>query len=171
MNRRIRQYLGIIAAVVVYYVVHEGAHLLTALYYGVFKNIQFMGIIGIQIDVYNTRMTDTQLGVLCIMGPVATFIAGYLLVFFTQSICNLKSDDVRTIGWYTTLILLLLDPIYLVVLQHFVGGGDMNGISLLMPEMYATLVWLLVGIVNLYTLIKYVYPKYSLSFNKKNSER
>ena len=84
MNRRIRQYLGIIAAVVVYYVVHEGAHLLTALYYGVFKNIQFMGIIGIQIDVYNTRMTDTQLGVLCIMGPVATFIAGYLLVFFGQ---------------------------------------------------------------------------------------
>ena len=63
MKRRMRQYFGILAAVVIYYVVHEGAHLICALWYGVFKQVNFMGV-GIQIDVYNTRMTDLQMGVL-----------------------------------------------------------------------------------------------------------
>ena len=44
MNRRIRQYIGIFAAVAAYYIVHEGAHLITALHYGVFKQIHVMGL-------------------------------------------------------------------------------------------------------------------------------
>ena len=44
MSKRMRQYVGIFAAVLAYYIVHEGAHLLTALYYGVFKGINFMGL-------------------------------------------------------------------------------------------------------------------------------
>ena len=57
-----RQYIGILAALVAYYFVHEGAHLLYALLTGVFKQINFMGL-GVQIDVYTERMTDTQLGI------------------------------------------------------------------------------------------------------------
>lgn len=73
MSKRIRQYIGILAAVAVYYIVHEGAHLLTALYYGTFKKINFMGL-GMQIDVFAERMTDTQLGIFCLAGPVATLL-------------------------------------------------------------------------------------------------
>lgn len=51
MRKRIRQYIGILAAVVAYYIVHEGAHLITVLYYDVFRKINFMGL-GMQIDVY-----------------------------------------------------------------------------------------------------------------------
>lgn len=61
MSKRTRQYLGILAAVVGYYLIHEGAHFLYALLTGVFKQIKFMGL-GVQIDVYAERMTDTQLG-------------------------------------------------------------------------------------------------------------
>lgn len=43
MSRRIRQYTGLFAAVIAYYVVHEGAHLVTALHYGVFKRLNFIG--------------------------------------------------------------------------------------------------------------------------------
>ena len=70
MSRRFRQYLGILAAVITYYIVHEGAHLITALYYGVFKGINFM-CLGMQIDAYTERMTNMQLGLLCLPGPVA----------------------------------------------------------------------------------------------------
>lgn len=35
MSKRARQYIWILAAVVVYYLVHEGAHLLYALFAGV----------------------------------------------------------------------------------------------------------------------------------------
>ena len=44
MRKRIRQYIGILAAVVAYYIVHEGAHLITVLYYDVFRKINFMGL-------------------------------------------------------------------------------------------------------------------------------
>ena len=56
MSKRARQYIGILAAVA-YYLVHEGAHLLYALFAGVFKQINFMGI-GVQIDVYAERMSE-----------------------------------------------------------------------------------------------------------------
>ena len=47
MNKRLRQYIGIFSAIAAYYLIHEGAHLITALYYGVFKQIKFLGL-GIQ---------------------------------------------------------------------------------------------------------------------------
>ena len=57
MSKRSRQYIGILAAVIAYYIVHEGAHLLYALLTGVFRQIKFMGL-GIQIDVCADQMTD-----------------------------------------------------------------------------------------------------------------
>ena len=50
MSKRTRQYIGILAALAAYYLVHEGAHLLYALLTGVFRQINFMGL-GVQIDV------------------------------------------------------------------------------------------------------------------------
>lgn len=37
MSKRTRQYIGILAALAAYYLVHEGAHLLYALLTGVFR--------------------------------------------------------------------------------------------------------------------------------------
>jgi hypothetical protein len=41
--RRLRQYAGIGAAVLIYYLVHEGAHLSYALYAGAFKEVLVLG--------------------------------------------------------------------------------------------------------------------------------
>ena len=76
MSKRTRQYIGILAALAAYYLVHEGAHLLYALLTGVFRQINFMGL-GVQIDVCAERMTDTQLGVFCLVGALATLCAGF----------------------------------------------------------------------------------------------
>ena len=51
MSKRARQYIGILAAVIAYYLVHEGAHLLYALFTGVFRQVNFMGL-GVQVDVF-----------------------------------------------------------------------------------------------------------------------
>ena len=85
MSKRIRQYIGVFAAVIAYYIIHEGAHLIAALYYGVFKGINFMGL-GIQIDVYADRMTDNQLGIFCLAGPVATLLFGWVLILLAKQI-------------------------------------------------------------------------------------
>ena len=51
MNKRLRQYLGILSAIIFYFLIHEGAHLIYALLTGTFKNINIMGL-GIQIDIF-----------------------------------------------------------------------------------------------------------------------
>ena len=80
MSKRMRQYIGILTALAAYYLVHEGAHLLYALLNGVFKQINFMGL-GVQVDVCAECMTDTQLGIFCLVGALF-FVNG--LVFWKR---------------------------------------------------------------------------------------
>lgn len=128
MSKRTRQYIGILAALAAYYLVHEGAHLLYALFTGVLKQINFMGL-GVQIDVYAEHMTNMQLGIFCLVGALATFCIGYLLAALARSICRAHSKLLRAVLYYITIAFLLLDPLYLSILCGFFGGGDMNGAS------------------------------------------
>jgi len=162
--KRIRQYIGILAALVVYYVIHEGAHLVMALIQGVFKEVKFMGL-GIQIDVFRDRMTDTQLGWFCLAGAVATFLTGWILVLMCRKICAMESKVLKAAFWYVTIALLVLDPLYLSVLCGFFGGGDMNGIRLLMPEVVARILFAIIGVIHVMVIWKYLLPKYKESFN------
>ena len=112
MGKRTRQCIGILFAIVAYYIIHEGAHLVIALIFHAFKKINFMWL-GIQVDVYRDRLTDIQLGVFCIAGAIATLIMGYLLVGFKDKICQIKSKLIKAILYYITIIMLILDPVYL----------------------------------------------------------
>ena len=160
MSKRMRQYVGIFAAVLAYYIVHEGAHLLTALYYGVFKGINFMGL-GMQIDAYTDRMTDMQLGIFCLAGAVSTLVFGWLLIALANRICKVKSRVFKSVMWYVSLAILLSDPLYLSVLCGFFGGGDMNGIKLLFPEIAVRIVFAVIGIIHGVVIWKYLLPEYT----------
>jgi len=166
MSKRIRQYIGILSAVIAYYIVHEGAHLITALYYGVFKGINFMGL-GMQIDVYAERMTDTQLGIFCLAGVVSTLIFGWLLVLLCKKICTVKSKVFKTVMWYVSLAILIIDPLYLSILCGFFGGGDMNGIKLLFPEIAVRIFFSVIGIVHGIFIWKYLLPEYTKAFQEE----
>ena len=163
MTKRFRQYLGIFTAVAAYYLIHEGAHLLMALHYGVFKQINFLGL-GMQVDVFADRLTENQLGLFCLAGAAATFAAGWLLVLFAAKICGAKSKVFKAIMWYVSLALLLLDPFYLSILCAFFGGGDMNGIALLFPEAAARTGFGILGIAHGAVIWKYLLPKYKTAF-------
>lgn len=164
MSKRVRQLVGIFAAIVAYYLIHEGAHLLYAVCTGVFKQINFMGL-GVQIDVYAERMTDAQLGIFCLVGALATFCAAYLLAALARSICHAKSKLLRAVLYYITIAFLLLDPLYLSVLCGFFGGGDMNGIALLYPEWAARCLFGALLLVNGLVFWKRVLPVYRQSFS------
>ncbi len=164
MSKGIRQYLGIFTAVVVYFLVHEGAHFLYAVSLGVFRKINFLGL-GIQIDVFREQMTDTQLGFFCLAGAAATLVAAYGMTLFTSRFCRLKSKVIRAMAYYVTITLLFLDPMYLGILSGFFGGGDMNGIVLLVPEVFGRGLCILVLVVNLGFFFKFVLPQYQKSFS------
>ena len=165
MSKRIRQYIGVFAAVIAYYIIHEGAHLIAALYYGVFKGINFMGL-GMQIDVYADRMTDNQLGIFCLAGPVATLLFGWVLILLAKRICTSKSKLFKAVIWYVSLAILIIDPLYLSILCGFFGGGDMNGIKLLLPETAVRIVFAIIGIIHGIVIWKYLLPEYTKSFQE-----
>lgn len=165
--KQVRQYIGILAAAAAYYSVHEGAHLLCAVLLGSFKQIHFMGI-GMQIDVYAERMTDGQLALFCIAGAAATLFAGIMLAALAGKMSHIKSKLIRAVMYYITIAFLLLDPLYLSILCGFFGGGDMNGIGLLIPEWMARIVFAGLLIINGWIFWKRVLPVYKESFSNEH---
>lgn len=165
MDKRIRQYIGIFAAIAAYYIIREGAHLVAALHYGIFKGINFMGL-GMQIDVYADRMTDNQLGIFCLVSAISTFLFGWLLIALARKICNAESKVFKSMMWYITLAILMIDPLYLSVLCGFFGGGDMNGIKLLFPEITARITFAVIGIVHGIIIGKHLLPEYKKAFQQ-----
>ena len=165
MNKSLRQYIGLFAAIIAYYIIHEGAHLVYALWIGVFKQINFMGL-GMQIDVYVENMTNQQLGVFCIVGSIATAITAYVLVGLADKIKDMSSKVFKASMYYITIIMLLMDPLYLSLLCDMFGGGDMNGISLLISETVARIGYGILLAVNIIVFFKMVLPKYKEGFEE-----
>ena len=165
MSKKTRQYIGLLSAIIAYYIIHEGAHLVYALITGVFKEIKFMGL-GMQIDIYSDRFTDRQLCLFCIVGSAATFVTAYLLVFLADKIVKAESKPFKACMYYITIAMLLLDPLYLSLLCGFFGGGDMNGITLLFPEITAHIGYGVLLIVNVFVFIKVVLSKYKAAFEE-----
>ncbi|MCB6203112.1 hypothetical protein [Extibacter muris] len=58
------------------------------------------------------------------------------------------------------MVLLLVDALYLLVLYQFVGGGDMNGISLIIPETVTRILFGVIAAANLIIIFKYLLPVY-----------
>jgi hypothetical protein len=162
--KRARQYIGILAAAAAYYFVHEGAHLLCAVFFGTFKQIRFMGI-GMQIDVYAERMSDGQMALFCVAGASATLFAGIMLATLAGKISRIKSNLLRAAMYYITIAFLLLDPLYLSILCGFFGGGDMNGIRLIFPEWAVRIAFAGLLIINGWIFWKRVLPVYKESFS------
>ena len=76
----------------------------------------------------------------------------------------MRQAVLRAAAWYTTLVMLLLDPLYLSVYFRWVGGGDMNGIELLVPQNVVVAIAAAVSVINLLLIWKIVYPVYAKSF-------
>ena len=165
MNKKIRQYLGLITAVLIYYLIHEGAHLIYALSIGVFRQINFMGL-GIQVDVYAQQMSNLQMGIFCLVGAVATTLVAYVLTLAAPQICKSSSKVFKACMYYITLIMLLLDPLYLSVLCGFFGGGDMNGIALLFPEVAARILFGMLFLIHSLVFWRVILPKYKMAFSE-----
>ena len=166
MSSNLRKWFGIIIAIICYYVVHEGSHILVALILGVFQKVHFMAL-GVQVVINASGISDLQIAVFNIAGSVSTFFIAYVLVLLRGRILLSHSKLLKAACYYTTLGLLLIDPIYLSILCGFFGGGDMNGIILFgIPEIVVRLMYALLGIINTFVLLKYVYPAYKQNFKK-----
>ena len=163
MTKHVRQYAGLLAAILAYYLLHEGAHLLYALSIGTFRQIN-IGALGLQIDVYADRMSDMQMVLFCLAGSIATLVAGWGLSIAVDHICKVGSKLFKACMYYVTIALLVIDPLYLSLLCGLFGGGDMNGIALLIPPLAARFIYSALLVVNLCLFWKRVLPAYKAAF-------
>ncbi len=170
VSKRTRQYLGLFVAIISYYIIHEGAHLAYALITGVFKQVNMIGL-GVQIDVFAEKMTDSQMGIFCLMGSLATLMTGYILVGIINILIKSTSDIFKACMYYVTIIMLFMDPLYLCILCSFFGGGDMNGISLIFHEIVARVLYGILFVINAVIFIKAVLPKYKMAFKYEKELR
>lgn len=166
MSKKARQYIGILSSIIAYYVVHEGAHLLYALHLGVFKKINFIGL-GIQVDIYASQLTDIEMAVFCILGSIATLISAYILIISIDKIRTVSSLVIKAAFYYITMMMLFADPIYFGVLYKLVGGGDMNGIALVINESIVKVIFIAILVINVALFLKAVLPKYQLMFESE----
>jgi hypothetical protein len=167
--QNLRKYTALLVAIVAYFLIHEGAHWLYAVSIGAFKQVNVIGL-GIQIESYIERMSDIQFGVFNLLGPVATVICSYILVMLTPRFVSFKSDFARAIAFYMTIVFLVTDPLYLCFLSLFVGGGDMNGIVLLFPEMVVRAFAGILGAINILIIRKTLLPKYQQVYRGKRKK-
>ena len=163
MSKRGRQYIGLFVAILAYYVIHESAHFIYALILGTFKKINIVGL-GVQVDIYIENMSDTQLAIFCLLGSVATLVVGYMMILTIDMIGKLSSKVIKACMYYVTMVMLFMDPLYLSLLCDFFGGGDMNGISLICPELVARIIYGAIFFINLMVYKKVVLPKYKAAF-------
>lgn len=163
--QNVRKWFALICAIFLYYLIHEGSHVIVALLYGVFDQIKILGV-GVQVVAKVELLTALQTAIFCVVGSIATLLTAYFLVLFLPQITACKSKIFRAIGYYTTLAFLLLDPIYLSFLYSFVGGGDMNGILLFgIPEAVIQLIYGAIALLNIFLIVRKVYPAYKESFH------
>ena len=164
MSKRVRQYIGILSAIIFYFIIHEGAHFIYSLVIGAFKRIKIIGL-GMQIDVYSEKMTESQFGIFCLIGAVITLLSAYIFVFLIGAISRTYSKVFKACCYYITIALLIIDPLYLSLLCGFFGGGDMNGISLLIPELAARFIFSAILVINVCVFWQVVLPKYKVAFS------
>lgn len=158
-----------IIAVLFYYVVHEGTHIIIALIYGVFEKIKILGL-GMQVVINKELLTDIQIGIFCISSTIATIIVSYILILLMHKIIKTKSKLFKAICYHVTIAFLLIDPLYLAIIYRLFGGGDMNGILLFkIPEIIIQTIFGIIFIINMLLIFKKVYPTYKKDFNNSNN--
>ena len=152
-----RKWFALICAILLYYIIHEGGHVIVALCYGTFEKVKILGL-GVQVVANIELLTDYQKAIFCISGSITTLIIAYCLVMFVNKIVVCKSKFLRAISYYTTLAFLLLDPLYLTIIYKFV-------LLIGIPEVVIQLIFAIITMINILLIIKKIYPAYKKSFS------
>lgn len=165
IRKNLKLWLGLFISIIIYYIIHEGTHLIQAILSGNFDYVRFVGIFGIEIMIKEVP-TGLELAMFSGLSSIVTILLGYFLIITISKIFMLKSKMMKIIFYYTTIILLVLDPIYMSILHRFIGGGDMNGVikGLGVSSVFVSIIFGILFIINSYIIIKKVYPAYKRNF-------
>lgn len=164
-KKNLKLWIGLVIAIITYYIIHEGTHFIQAILTDNFDSIRLVGLAGIEIM---TKEVPTGLSLALFSGlsSVITVVCGYILVIMMPKVFSLSNKMMKVALYYITMILLVLDPVYMSILHRYVGGGDMNGITegLGISSLPISIVFSILAVINFYLIIKKVHPAYKRNF-------
>jgi hypothetical protein len=123
-----RRYASLAVAVLIFALIHEGAHALAAWFWNEAAGFTLHWW-GAEV-MYRTApevRTGGRWAVISGLPNVLTVLLGYLLLTFRRGVRWLPLVMLRDVLFYLTVLLLILDPINLSVM-YFIFGGDAVGI-------------------------------------------
>lgn len=122
------KYLCFVAAIVVFAVTHEALHMLVALTFGEYQGFVVRPY-GLEV-MFRTEPAARQgaaWGFISGTSNAVTIVFGYLLYIIRKRIRSSPHFSLRTLGYYATVLFLLIDAFNLSI-GPFIYGGDINGI-------------------------------------------
>lgn len=162
-QQNLGKWAALIWALLLYFIIHEGIKMLYALCVGASVHVSFVSLqYEAMVDI--TTMTTFQQCVFWLIGSVCTTVAGYIMFFLTDKILQLHKQWTHVFDYYLTIVLLVVDPVYLGIVSLMMEGGDMDGIRTVMNEQVVRLVAELVSIANVFIIIKYFLPKHRVAW-------
>lgn len=164
-SRSVRVTLAFLAAAVVWGVIHEGIHILVAMFYGEFARVAVVDFLP-QV-VYETpvdaRGSELKWTLIAGLPSISTVFLGYGMLAARNRIQSAFSGLTVAVLYWTTVVLLLLDPANLAF-GPFVFGGDAIGIAwgLDVPVIVVQGVAGLVLLVNREFIVRMLFPLYDI---------
>jgi hypothetical protein len=123
-----KKYLTLILAIIIFAVVHEGAHALVAWKFAEYQTFRVHPY-GLEV-VFKTPVAEREgvkWGFISATSNVLTLLLGYLMFFFRVKMARLRSSFLSALGYWLILLFLILDAFNLSV-GPFIYGGDIGGI-------------------------------------------
>jgi len=160
-----KRWLVFLLAAVIFAVVHEGMHVVTAAFYGEYAALHIH--YGVFPEVQYRTPVDERAGVhwgfISGASNLATVLLGYLLVWMGERIARLRSWFFKNLLFYLTVILLVADPLNLSV-GPLIYGGDALGIAVgFGVSLYVIQAIALIGfLVNRELIIHKIFPMYNV---------
>jgi hypothetical protein len=124
-----RRWMAFLVAVVIFFALHEGAHVLTS---AIFAEYQAFHVrpLGLEV-VFKTPVSERsgiQWAIISGASNLLTLFTGYAFLMLGGRFAGSRNMFIKGFICYLTLISLLFDPLNLSI-GPFIYGGDANGIA------------------------------------------
>lgn len=159
--KRVLAFLFVLA---IFAAVHEGMHALAATLYGEFEAFHIRPF-GLEVT-FRTPVEERH-GIQWVfisgISNLATILMGYVLLSFGKRFARLRSLFLKATLFYSTVVLLLADPLNLSI-GPFIYGGDANGIAigLGIHRYVIQMIFLVVFLVNRELVARELFPMYGV---------
>ncbi|MGI6374999.1 MAG: hypothetical protein ACOX3S_03210 [Anaerolineae bacterium] len=160
----VRRWLAFLLAVLVFAVVHEGAHILMGVAHGEFEALHVRPF-GLEVTFRTMAAARSGLRWALISGVsnVLTVLLGYGLLWAASRLAAVGNAWLRGVAFYLTTLSLLVDPLNLSI-GPFIYGGDANGIAVGVGVSRHIIQGVALGVllVNRELVARHVLPRYGV---------